>query len=431
MLHKHDLPILVATIILSLLGLFTLISTNIDLDGNIDLGGIVVKQVIFLLTGFLFYFGISRLDYTYLKHLQVSGVIYLVTIILLIITLIWGPLINNVQRWLIVGGIQIQASEVAKLTVIIMTAGMITLKYKHNEWILAISSFLLLIPIIVLIYIEPHGAMSLIMLLLWFFIIFTFMDNQLRNALLLLIVAAMATGIMIFVLGERGLGVASIIASLVTFIFGMYTREQWQKLFLGALVLGLALGVIGSLSWNRILKEYQRDRIEAFLNPDEVDTDKKFNVDQAKIAIGSGGFWGKGFGYGTQSRLHFLPEHQTDFIFATYAEQFGLIGSLFLLTVYGYLIARILLLGANLQDDFFGSILAIGIGVKLLIEVFINIGTNTGAIPATGIPLPLLSAGGSVTIMTFISLGIIQSIIIHKKNEPDLSDLVDNKELLL
>lgn len=433
MFRKQDLGIFGATIVLSLLGLFTLISTNIGLDGGIDLGGIVAKQVVFILVGYLAYFLVAKFDYTYLKHLQIIGVLYIGTIVLLVVTLLWGPVINNVQRWIIVGGVQVQASEIAKLVVIITTASIMSMKYKYNEWLLAIVSFVLVIPISALIYQQPHGAMAVIMFALWFLITFTFLDNQLRNVFLLVIVGSMGIGLISIASGFPIIGALLVIAAIVTFVMGFYSRDHWRKLFVMALALGLIVGAIGTVSWksDRILKPYQRDRIEVFLNSESVDPDDAFNVNQAKIAIGSGGIIGKGFGYGTQSRLQYLPEHQTDFIFATYAEQFGLLGSLFMLGVYGYLVARILWLGANIHDDMFGAVLATGLGVKILLEVFINVGTNTGAIPATGIPLPLMSAGGSITVMTFVTLGLVQSIIIHRRNEPTIGNLIDNEDLIL
>jgi rod shape determining protein RodA len=121
--------------------------------------------------------------------------------------------------------------------------------------------------------------------------------------------------------------------------------------------------------------------------------------------------FGKGFGNGTQSKRNFLPEHQTDFIFASFAEEFGLVGSLFLMTLYGYLVVKCFTIGMNTSDNQFLSLLTLGVGVKLLLEVFINIGTNIGTIPATGIPLPLMSAGGSITIMTFVAMGLVREAL--------------------
>jgi len=177
--------------------------------------------------------------------------------------------------------------------------------------------------------------------------------------------------------------------------------------------------------YNDVLKDYQRKRIEAFLNPTQSTQDIGFNVNQARIAIGSGQIFGKGFGNGTQSKRDFLPEHQTDFIFASFAEEFGLVGSLFLLALYGIIIIRILIITIS-SGDTFSSMILVGIAMKILFEVFINIGTNLGVIPATGIPLPLMSAGGTITIMTLLCLGIVQSIINRKDTYKSTNDIIDN-----
>lgn len=192
------------------------------------------------------------------------------------------------------------------------------------------------------------------------------------------------------------------------FFFG---REKFRKAFTIALAAGVLGGGVFMFALDKIPQfSHQKERINAFFNPEETSGDEGFNVDQAKVAIGSGQFLGKGFGNGTQSRLNYLPEHQTDFIFAAYAEEFGLLGSMVLLFLYGFLIFKFFYQASNFPDAFGGAIIAI-FGFKILIEVFINIGTNTGIIPATGIPLPLFSAGGSVTLATFLILGLIQSII--------------------
>ncbi len=194
-------------------------------------------------------------------------------------------------------------------------------------------------------------------------------------------------------------------------------------------MLSIVLGITSTVVWDNVLKDYQKERIEVFLDPSKDTGDAGFNVNQAKIAIGSGKIFGKGFGNGTQSKRNFLPEYRTDFIFASYAEEFGLLGSVLLLTLFAIIITtsinRTISLGNH--DPYFAMIM-IGITVKLLLEVFINIGTNTGVIPATGIPLPLVSAGGSNVLVTLFSLGVIQSIISHSTQVDDTDSIVESYE---
>ena len=194
----------------------------------------------------------------------------------------------------------------------------------------------------------------------------------------------------------------------------------------GSVVVGILLGLSSLIMYKSVLREYQKDRIVAFLNPTENTGDIGFNVNQARIAIGSGQIWGKGFGNGTQSKRDFLPEHQTDFIYASFAEEFGLVGSLLLLFLYSVILIRGLVVSVDNSDDSFLSMILIGIIMKILLEIFINIGTNTGLIPATGIPLPLISAGGTITVMTLFALGVIQSIINRSVGVRNNSNIIDN-----
>jgi rod shape determining protein RodA len=202
---------------------------------------------------------------------------------------------------------------------------------------------------------------------------------------------------------------------IVTAIFAYFARDHWRLPVIAAVCISLVLGGIGSVIWNSVLSDYQRERIIAFQNPEN--SENTFNVEQSKIAIGSGGILGKGFANGTQSRLQFLPFHQTDFIFAAYAEEFGLVGSILLLTLFFIIFWNIFMFPIDYASYQFESIIVVAIGLKILLELFINLGTNLGISPATGIPLPLMSAGGTITIMTFFSLGLVQSIITKVKNE--------------
>ena len=397
-------------LILSTIGIITLLSTTILPKGGFGNLEIVYKQILFVIFGFILFFLVSRVDLSYLKHWQTILLIYVPTLILLIITLLFAPTINFVKRWLVIGGIQIQPSEIAKLVVIIYTAVLMSKKDSFNEWLLFGISFLLTIPFVVLIYLEPDASMSLLILLIWFFVAFMGLTNPLRNTAVLLVLSFVLGGFLLgTITGSLGWYLL-IIPGVILTIFVYYSKNSWRKAVVISLIVGVFLGMLTSVIWRGLLQDYQKDRIVAFLNPSETESDIGFNVNQARIAIGSGQLLGKGFGNGTQSKRDFLPEHQTDFIFASFAEEFGLVGSLFLIGLYGYLIVRCFLIAMDSSKEQFLSLLVLGIGIKLLFEVFINLGTNTGAIPATGIPLPLMSAGGSITIMTLLAFGLVQNI---------------------
>ncbi len=405
-----DWKLFIPAILISIIGIITLVSTELSVTGEILDKSIIIKQIVFVAVGIIIYLLISMLDLSYLKHWQIVLVIYILTIALLVVTLLFGPVINNVRRWIIVGGVQIQPAEIAKATVILTTALIFSMKEKYNEWILFLVSLLAVIPIFVLIYLQPSGSMSFLILLLWFIVAFTGLGNQLRNFLLILIIGLISAGIFLFAVTGSATWFLLCGAGIFVAILCFYAREYWKVFVAVAVAFGFLLGIGTNYAWDNILHDYQKNRVEAFISPEETQENIGFNVAQSRIAIGSGQIWGKGFGNGTQSKRNFLPEHQTDFIFASFAEEFGLIGSVVLLGIYGFLIIEIFLVSMKYFNNIFFSMLSVGVGFKILLELFINIGTNTGTIPATGIPLPLMSAGGSITVMTFVCLGLIQAV---------------------
>ncbi|KUK76835.1 MAG: Rod shape-determining protein RodA [candidate division WS6 bacterium 34_10] len=423
-----DLKILIPSILISIIGVVTLLSTTILPNGTFGDRTVVTRQIIFILVGYFLYFIMTKIDLSYTKYWQVILPIYIGTLILLILVLAIGPVINNVQRWLVIGGIQIQPSEFAKITVVFLTAFILSQKDKYNQWVLLIISLLLILPIVVLVYMEPDGSMSVLLLMIWFFVAFTGLDNQLRNTVAMIIVILGTLGFLISAIVGNLIWLLLVLVALIVSIFAFYYRDQWRLLIIISFLLSILLGIGSGVVWDSVLKDYQKERIEVFLDPTKDTGDAGFNVNQAKIAIGSGQIWGKGFGNGTQSKRSFLPEYRTDFIFASFAEEFGLVGSVFLLLLFSVIILTGLIRTISLGSQPFFAMLMIGFTVKLLLEVFINIGTNTGVIPATGIPLPLVSAGGSSIIVTLFSLGVIQSIISHSIQVDDSEQLVQTYE---
>jgi len=407
---SFGVSIILPLLILSTIGILTLLSTTILPDGGFGSLEIVYKQILFVILGFLLFFLVSKVDLSYIKHWQSLLLIYIPTLILLIVTLLFAPTINFVKRWLVIGGIQIQPSEIAKLVVIIYTAVLMSKKENFNEWLLFGISFLLTLPFVVLVYLEPDASMSFLVLIIWFFVAFMGLTNPLRNTAILFVLGFVLGGFLLGTITGSLSWYLLILPGVILTIFIFYSKNSWRKAVVVALIVGVFLGLFTSAVWQGLLQDYQKDRIVAFLNPSGTESDIGFNVNQARIAIGSGQLFGKGFGNGTQSKRDFLPEHQTDFIFASFAEEFGLVGSLFLIGLYGYLIIHCFLIAMDTSKKQFVSLLVLGVGLKLLFEVFINLGTNTGAIPATGIPLPLMSAGGSITIMTFLAFGLVQNV---------------------
>ena len=423
---KLDLYIFIPTVIISIIGLITLLSTTIESNGQFGDLDIFRKQVIFFVLGYILFYLATLIDVSLLKYPQVVIPVYLLTIILLVLVFFIGPVINNVQRWLVIGGIQIQPSEIAKISVILVTASIFSFKDKYNEWILLLFSFLLVLPIFLLIYFEPAGSMSFLTLFIWFIVAFTGLSNQLRNSVALLIIGLISSSMFLISFTGNWIYILLSVLSLIISVFGFYYRKSWKIVVAVSLVIGLLLGSFSILLYSNILKDYQKERIEAFLNPTQSTQDIGFNVNQSRIAIGSGQLFGKGFGNGTQSKRDFLPEHQTDFIFASFAEEYGLVGSLLLIALFGVIIVRILVISLDKSGNTLYSIILVGIALKILVEIFVNIGTNLGVIPATGIPLPLVSAGGTITLVTLFSLGVVQSIINRSPTQLSSKSIIDN-----
>lgn len=408
---RHVWLITFCLIILTFLSLFNILSLSIGPDGNLEITDLFIKHTIFITIGWFFYILFSRLNYSVIKYIQFNILLYFLTIFLLISTIFWGPIINNTQRWLIFGEFQFQPSELAKLTIILFTGYLFTLRNKLNESVIVFLSFLVLLPILVIVYIQPHGSMSLMVFLIWILLIFSIMKNQLRNFLLLIVLASSSIGVLTFFLGQSLYSVILVGVLIVVVTFMYYAREHWRKILFVCLSLGVFLGFFASLTWNSILLDYQKERINAFFNPTETSQDLGFNVDQSRVAIGSGQIFGKGWGFGTQSKLQFLPEYQTDFIFATFSEELGLVGSFSLIILYATVIFVVLRYAFKSINMGFEFVVLTGVAIKVFVEVFVNIGTNSGVIPATGVPLPLMSVGGTSILIFFFSLGLVQSII--------------------
>jgi len=221
-----------------------------------------------------------------------------------------------------------------------------------------------------------------------------------RGLLLPLIFVALPVGLII---EQPDLGSATIIFFVfIAMVFIAGVRFRYIMIFIALILLSLPV------FW-QVLRGYQKERLLVFLNPNIDPLGAGYTVIQAKIAIGSGGIFGKGWLSGTQSQLHFLPESHTDFIFATFAEEWGFLGSCLVLFLY-YLLIREGILIAQRTSDNFGKLLALGISLMLGIQVFINVAMNLGLAPVVGLPLPLMSYGGSSIIVTFIALGILVNI---------------------
>ncbi len=325
--------------------------------GTQDMADLWQRQALFAASGVAIMFLVAAFDYRFYENLHRP--LYILTIVLLIVVFAVSEITHGVQRWL--GSNAIQPSELAKIVVII---GLAKLLADHNDEMdqlryLLISLSYVLVPM-VLIYLQPDLSTSLMLGFIW-------------------LVMAIMVGVRLVHLGA--LTVAGMLAS--------------------------------PLVWFT-LQGYMRERILLFLDP-QGNPDDYYNVQQALISIGSGGWLGKGFGNGTQSQLHFLRVRHTDFIFSVISEELGLLGAIVLFALFIILLWRILRV-ATIAQDSFGRLICIGVAVVIFMQTTVNIGVNLGLLPVTGLPLPFVSYGGSSLWTFLVSLGVVESVAMrHKK----------------
>ena len=313
------------------------------------------KQSIFISLGLLFFFIFSYIDYHLWRNW--SGGLYLLGIILLFLVLLLGKDIRGTSGWFRLGPFNFQPVELMKIFLIFGLANFFSR--------------------------QAEGRLSL------------------RTVL----ISAGYVGLPIFlVLLQPDLGSATVLGVIWLGLL-VLARIKWRH-FLAILML-VVLVSFSSYGW--VLKDYQKERVQSFLHPQRDPLGSGYNVLQSIVAIGSGGLSGKGLGQGSQSQLNFLPEKHNDFIFASMAEESGLIGVSFILGLIILMLWRIKR-AMDLAKDNFGKLLAGGVLVLLFFQTISNMGMNLGLIPVTGLSLPLLSYGGSFLLITLISLGIVQNI---------------------
>ncbi|AOR64529.1 peptidoglycan glycosyltransferase MrdB [Pectobacterium wasabiae] len=287
--------------------------------------------------------------------------LYVVCVILLLIVDIFGQISKGAQRWLDLGFIRFQPSEIAKIAVPLMVA-----RFINRDMC----------------------------------------PPSLKNTAIALILIFVPT---LLVAAQPDLGTSILIALsglFVLFLGGM----SWSLIGIAVLLLAAFIPIL----WFFLMHDYQRARVMMLLDPESDPLGAGYHIIQSKIAIGSGGLSGKGWLHGTQSQLEFLPERHTDFIFAVLAEELGLIGVLILLTMYLFMIMRGLVIAANAQTSF-GRVMVGGLMLILFFYVFVNIGMVSGILPVVGVPLPLISYGGSALVVLMAGFGIVMSIHTHRK----------------
>ena len=341
---------------LSVFGLFFLYSAS-----NADIS-IVLKQSVYIILGFVLMILVSQADPDLFR--RTSLMFMILSLLLLGITFLFGPEINGAQRWVRIGSFSFQSSELLKLALPIFLANFLFDKR---------------LPI------------------------------QPREIVITLVIICIS---FLLVARQPDLGTAVIVALsglFVLFLSGL----SWS--FIGGAFITLI--ICSPLIWNVLLEPFQQQRVATFFNPGSDPFGAGWNIIQSKIAIGSGGIFGKGFGEGSQTQLNFLPETKTDFIFSVIGEEFGFLGVMLLLCLYFFILTRCLYLALNARDRFCRLVIG-GLTLTFAANLIINLCMVVGLLPVVGMPLPFISKGGSSLISLFFAFGIITSMGTHKKFLP-------------
>ncbi len=322
------------------------------------------KQILFIGIGVAAMLVFSFLDCRIFRNYSsISIILYTIALILLVLVLIFGQKIRGTFSWFRLGEIGFEPVELAKIIIILILAKYFSGRHVEVYRVrhIIVSAVYLGLPL-GLVLLQPDLGSALILIAIWLSIVI---------------------------------------------LSGIKPRHLFIVLLSGSILI--------SLSWAFALKPYQKERVLTFLNPAKDPLGYSYNLIQSKIAIGSGGLWGKGLGHGSQGQLNFLPEKHTDFIFAILAEEWGFLGILFLFAVYILFFWRLFKLIFNCVNNFFRLFIA-GFAAMIFAQIFINVGMNLGLLPITGISLPFISYGGSNLLINFIALGIVQSITVQAKS---------------
>jgi len=350
---KGDWTLFVPALALSLLGILTM---NTFGQG----ASLATRQLVWLAIAAGMYLGLSTIDLRFIRRTPIVMTSYVIALVLLSSLLLFAHPVLGARAWFSLGPVSFQPADLAKLSLIMLLAKY--LSRRHVEigdirHILVSGAYAGIFTVLILI--EPDMGNAIIFGMLW---------------------------------------------------LGMMLVSGISKKHLTAIgLLGL---VIASVLWFGGLKDYQRARIVSFVNPAHDIHGVGYNAYQAKIAVGSGGLFGKGVGYGTQSKLRFLPEYQTDFIFAAFAEEWGFVGVVLLLALYALILVRLTQV-ARASATNFDAFFTLGVLILLVAHIAIHTGISVGLLPVTGTTIPFMSSGGSHLVLEFAALGIVTSLARH------------------
>ncbi|MDD5131389.1 MAG: rod shape-determining protein RodA [bacterium] len=409
--------------VLGILGIFSIIYQNqVAVYSNV-----LVKQILAFAIGLLVIIFYLQFNYPTLKKYALG--FYIASLVLLVLVLLFGTRVRGVRSWFAFGMFSFQPSELAKLAFIMFLAKYIEEMRTWKSWRDLFWPLLLLLVPVGLILLQPDFGSTLV-----FFPILVVM-LYVGGCRLKYILAMTGFGLLISFLTMVRIYAELKSTAVDNYVIRVIANMNYLLVFLVALFLLIALiyflakrlkyelsfkqmmagfsvvtaGILSSYVFELLMKTYQKKRLVVFLDPYLDPLGAGYNIIQSKIAVGSGGWLGKGLLYGTQSRLGFLPEQHTDFIFSVLAEEFGFAGGALLLILLFIIIWRGIIIINQARDEF-GALVATGIVTMFAFHIFLNIGMTLGIMPITGVPLPLVSYGGSSLIMNMFAIGILLNI---------------------
>ncbi|KYG70197.1 rod shape-determining protein RodA [Bdellovibrio bacteriovorus] len=353
---KLDINLIIVILALNVIGLINLYSATHG-PTTVDVASLFISQIMWLAVGWTVFLVVTLLDYSVVS--RIALVVYVFNLGAILYVTFFGKVALGAQRWIDLGFFRYQPSETMKLALIMLMAKILATRNTHGP---GMGLKELIGPLIALLI--PFGL----------------------------------------VVEQPDLGTAMMLAAIGG---SMLIFAKIRKSILATIIV---LGIIAlPIAWKFVLHDYQKNRIFTFLSPASDPRGTGYNSIQSKIAVGSGRFFGKGFMKGTQSQLEFLPERHTDFIYSVLSEEHGFVGSIAVIGLFAFLFITGIRIATNARDKF-GALLTVGVLCYIFWHMFVNIGMVIGLLPIVGVPLPLLSYGGSSMLTTMAGLGIVSSV---------------------
>ncbi len=392
-LQDIDWVLMILSIVLTLVGTVAIHSTELDTpDYHTSFQHTFVGVI-----GLGLALTIARSNYQNL--LNWKWVIYGVTNISLLLVMFIGTTALGAQRWITIGGFNIQPSEFAKLGMIITLAALLESSTAENIPAIVKSLSLTAVPWL-LVFLQPDLGTSLVFAAIILAMLYW---GNAKLGWLVLMVSPLVSAILFGVYFPGWLVWVNLMGVVAWFSFSW----RWAAAFL-ATSFNVICSELGVVLWG-LLKDYQRDRLILFLTPEKDPLGGGYHLIQSRIAIGSGELWGRGLFKGTQTQGNFIPEQHTDFIFSAIGEEFGFIGAVCLIALFWVFCLRLVIIASTAPDNF-GSLICIGTLAMIVFQLVVNLGMTIGLAPVTGIPLPWISYGRSALLTNFMAIGIVESV---------------------